>query len=988
MTNEKYTGSLLEKDTRAGTALNYAFLRAKGLELVQQYSGDTWTDYNLHDPGVTILEALCYALTDLAYRTKFPMEDILTTRSGKINREKNLFFTPAEIFCTNPVTVNDFRKLVIDNVPELYNVWLEPVLSAARMQYAKGVYRVVMQLSDQVLRQLEAEQDEREVKKMENAVIEKVKDVLHSHRNLGEDFEEFVLLEPCRVEVQADISILRNELPEDVLAEIYSVLSRTLNPELKFCSEQELLSRGYTAATIYEGPLLKHGFIADEDLRPRTGFIDPADLLKAITSVPGVALVQHLSIKVNDVEYDNRVCRLADNEFPHFVFDPQNPGIRLYNDQYEIPVKRNLFFSLFAKKAESDNRQYILQNTGAGEEFAGKGVYRNLQEYFSVQHLFPVVYKLGIRGFDTTTLDNDESVSNDKQRFAYAKQLKAYLMFFEQLMANYLSQLTNTDSIFSSAVDDSDGHSYFSQPLYSVPGIENMLKAFFDGTGLPPNSNSWKSFTEDPDNGYASMLSNSIESRETYLNRKNRVLDHMLARFNCLPQKYPLEVFIQTYGSQKNDEGASAELLWKSGLLKNILTLSQNRNLAFNYYKKETEWKRSGFEERIAGLLFIRDIKDRPLANMTGEHDKSLSIQTDSGSTGNANDLVKINRLVWQNEVFDITDENGLLIKSSMQKGKDQPAPALKKMRTEFLKNGLDTTNYRIVPENGESGDHLLIYRAPGKTSWDIAGRFANADEASDALNELIKHLSKISIASEGFHMVEHLLLKPPLGSRFYGFNILDDKGHVLLKQNDWLSFTEREKVIKTITDLGKHPFNGDYAALARYLEGLCEINLQHDEEAEHEKEHAGQFTRPSMALYAARQNRDDVERIFRRLIRNLRLMNQPGKLLYPGIQSTVRMTANSSIPEDFFNLRLTVVFPSWPARFQEGSFRRFAEQLFLENCPAGVRLQFKWLGISAMKAFEDIYFKWREAMNDYKFSQSCIEDAGELSSLLYGWMK
>ncbi len=982
----KYTGLLLEKDTRAGTALNYAFLRAKGLELVQQYSGNTWTDYNLHDPGITILEALCYALTDLAYRTKFPLEDILTTKSGKMNREKNLFFTPAEIFCTNPVTVNDFRKLVIDHVPELYNLWLEPVLSAARMQYAKGVYRVVMQLSDQTLRQLEQQQDEREVKKTENAIIEKVKDVLHSHRNLGEDFEEFVLLEPCRVEVQADISILRNELPEDVLAEIYSVLSRTLNPELKFCSEQELLSRGYTGATIYEGPLLKHGFIADEDLRPRAGFIDPADLLKAITSVPGVALVQHLSIKVNDVEYDNRVCRLADNEFPHFVFDPQNPGIRLYNDQYEIPVKRNLFFSLFSKKAESENRQYIPQHTGAGEEFAGKGVYRNLQEYFSVQHLFPVVYKLGIRGFDSSTFDKDESVNNDKQRLAHAKQLKAYLMFFEQLMANYLSHLTNTDNIFSSAVDDTDGHSYFSQPLYSVPGVENILKAFFDGTKIPASAD-WNLFTGNTDNEYAAMIRNSIESGETYLNRKNRVLDHMLARFNCLPQKYPLEVFIQSYGSQNNDEGASAELLWKSGLLKNILTLSQNRNLAFNYYQKETEWRRSGFEERIAGLLYIRDIKDRPLANVPGENDKSLSIQTAEGASGKANDLVKISRVVWENEVLDITDEDGLLIKSSLQKGKEQQAPALKKMKTGFLKDGLDKTNYRIVPENNETGNHLLIYRAPGKTTWNIAGRFSSVDEARDALNGLIRHLSKISIASEGFHMVEHVLLKPPLGSRFFGFNILDDKGHVLLKQNDWLSFTEREKVLKTITDLGKLPFSGDYAALARYLEGLCEINLQHDEQVD-DKEHPDQFSRPSMALYAARQNREDVERTFRRVMRNLRLMNQPGKLVYPGIQGTVRTTGSNSIPEDFFNLRLTVVFPSWPARFQEGSFRRFAEQLFLENCPAGLRLQFKWLGIASMKAFENTYFKWREAMNDYKFSQSCIEDAGELSSLLYSWIR
>ena len=27
-----------------------------------------WTDHNTHDPGITVLEALCYVLTDLQYR--------------------------------------------------------------------------------------------------------------------------------------------------------------------------------------------------------------------------------------------------------------------------------------------------------------------------------------------------------------------------------------------------------------------------------------------------------------------------------------------------------------------------------------------------------------------------------------------------------------------------------------------------------------------------------------------------------------------------------------------------------------------------------------------------------------------------------------------------------------------------------------------------------------------------------------------------------
>ena len=45
--------------------LNWQALREEGLRHIRAMSGELWTDHNLHDPGITILELLCYALTDL-----------------------------------------------------------------------------------------------------------------------------------------------------------------------------------------------------------------------------------------------------------------------------------------------------------------------------------------------------------------------------------------------------------------------------------------------------------------------------------------------------------------------------------------------------------------------------------------------------------------------------------------------------------------------------------------------------------------------------------------------------------------------------------------------------------------------------------------------------------------------------------------------------------------------------------------------------------
>jgi hypothetical protein len=55
-------------------AIDYEALRAEGMRLLGRLAGAQWTDFNAHDPGVTILEQLCYAITDLALSH-------LTTRS-------------------------------------------------------------------------------------------------------------------------------------------------------------------------------------------------------------------------------------------------------------------------------------------------------------------------------------------------------------------------------------------------------------------------------------------------------------------------------------------------------------------------------------------------------------------------------------------------------------------------------------------------------------------------------------------------------------------------------------------------------------------------------------------------------------------------------------------------------------------------------------------------------------------------------------------
>jgi hypothetical protein len=89
-------------------SMNYDLLRKEGLDYLQKVVGKIWTDYNTHDPGLTILEELCYAITDLGYRTNLDIKDLLAVNENDDTaKDLNNFFTAREILTNAPFTKND-----------------------------------------------------------------------------------------------------------------------------------------------------------------------------------------------------------------------------------------------------------------------------------------------------------------------------------------------------------------------------------------------------------------------------------------------------------------------------------------------------------------------------------------------------------------------------------------------------------------------------------------------------------------------------------------------------------------------------------------------------------------------------------------------------------------------------------------------------------------------------------------------------------------
>lgn len=135
----------ISKQPPANPSLNFNALKEEGLTAVRALSGKIWTDHNLHDPGVTTLEVLCYALTDAGYRTELLKGIFESDKTPSPEFIQQYFFRNQDLLPASPVTAEDFEKK-IEQHPHVVCAWL---IQKATLRYGhaiRGFYEVVLML--------------------------------------------------------------------------------------------------------------------------------------------------------------------------------------------------------------------------------------------------------------------------------------------------------------------------------------------------------------------------------------------------------------------------------------------------------------------------------------------------------------------------------------------------------------------------------------------------------------------------------------------------------------------------------------------------------------------------------------------------------------------------------------------------------------------------------------------------------------------------
>jgi hypothetical protein len=812
-------------------SLDAGFLREEARLRAEQLAGARWTDYNTHDPGITILEVLAYAITDLGVRVRLDIPDLIA------EGEATPFLTAQEVLPSAAFTPADFKRRLLD-LADVRNAWISsdnyelagvhallldlnaaPIEASGYMmdlnetwlrgipsgngqpsydyylvfphwdtpesemwqneqsiesvkvnsfrvaeeegqeatdRFSVGVYfngdesleqNFWIRLPERI-QSIDYEKFKSHITNSENLsdpafweshrlrgverkriLTENILPYVKKQRNLCEDWGAVRTIKIQQIGVKAAAIDLQPEADaEEVLTNIYRALSELIDPPVPRSSFSDWAAQGKSPAEIWQGPALQNGYIADEDLRSsaRQELVYTSDIVRVIMEQPGVVgvrglYIDHFMDRIKVASNVRNCLRLRNTREYKPKFSPDDTRLPVFKRGVEVavnsaPIKDRILASATVGRPNTSSDDLTIAKGDAGLEIG---------TFYSIQHEFPAIY--GLR-------EGEISMDASSERQGRAKQLKAYLLFFEQLFSNYAAQLAHLQDLFSNSYAVSK--TYFSQPLYDVPGVSSLLTDFTGGNA------SWNDFIQSH-NQYVRSLENNTESDTAFLQRRNQFVNHLLARLGENFADY------EAWSLGQNRGLPTPDLVYdKLAFLQNAVELSRDRALAFDITGQA--WNSSdvsGYEKRVAALLGIPDCRRRSLSRQFKIEDH-LEIYSQSGEPGQELAHFRIKSAAAGDPA---PLSNQVVVSSKVKRLADEIPGLVGNILAEKAKNA---ENYSMIPATNSAN-----------VSFGIASELvvrhnylSNKGLCFAAIREAL-HLFQ-GRQTEGMHVVEHILLR------------------------------------------------------------------------------------------------------------------------------------------------------------------------------------------------------------------------------------
>lgn len=693
-------------------------LRGAGIAALQRLCGEVWTDFNLHDPGVTALEQLAYGLTDLAYRTGFDMADYLTGPDGSIDYAGLALYPPEEILPGAPLTIEDYRRLLYGGIPELADVWIR----------AEGGGLLAID----VLPELDGSAADDGA-----ALARRVRAAYAASRALGADLARVRVLRPRAYYLRGEIDTWGERSQAEVLAQILFDCSQYLSSGLSAQRLRDVIALDWTPERVYDGPVTRHGHVSVREGTDDQAPVSVSELIGVIQKIDGVRRIRALSIVDADQRPVGAIPRdRADGSCGVLAFPVDEHLAELLRVQPEqgieygvseqtippVPAWRSANRLLYEEarlelaKLRFEQRAFRADDSGARTRYAlPSGIHRELHAYYSVQHEFPAVYGIGKYGLPD---------SASAERKAQARQLQGFLYPMEQLMANYLQNLQDFPRLFG--IKHEDARSYGSQYLDgpAAPGLDALYREGPEAT--------------------RARLDRVLGRQDEHVERKGRVYDYLLAIYGESFQQTALRRF-----NHYHPHDTEAWLLdAKRRLLAELVELSAGRGSGADYTLPLDAPGAVAPLARRAAILLGFDGGERHRSLCPGRGGARLALAEEDGSEPGA--------------LAPTPPDDWLPVPPAT--GRAAATPAALPVRADRLdealfRDGALLSNYRLARRGGACELHVQA-----GARWRLLSSHGRRSEAVAAAHAAVAALARLNRRCEGMHLVEHVLLRPGLG--------------------------------------------------------------------------------------------------------------------------------------------------------------------------------------------------------------------------------
>ncbi len=410
----------------------YTRLQRQTLKEMQRMSGKVWTDYNAHDPGVTLADVANYALAELDYKLGFGTADYLSEAERTFEAARFGLFPPTDVYTTSPVTEDDYRRMLIADVPGADNL-------TVHCDPESGGYTVRILLSPF------AETSGEEVTKL-------VTEVFHSHRNLCESLSSVEILQPDILDFEADVELEPGADATGVLAHLYRRILRYLSDGADVLTPDNRLADGVSPEEWLEG--------SEDKLRtvlPKQEDTEH-ELYTKLCAVEGVARF-HTCLLTKDGIPQTRFSSLSSLRIPKGQ-DELNERITVRCGNVKASIDMDRFLELlkgfYLTRGRSLERKR--QPDGQGGWSLPQGTWRDVYIHYPIAADFPGCYRL--------TPDAETPSA-----------FEAYTRLYDRIISNGLEELESLPRLFSLTLT---GEEHDGRPVRSRLKLQGRYLDFLD----------------------------------------------------------------------------------------------------------------------------------------------------------------------------------------------------------------------------------------------------------------------------------------------------------------------------------------------------------------------------------------------------------------------------------------------------------------------------------------------------------------------------